>query len=355
VCAFLCAELQAQGFRTGLYTSPHLVSPCERVTVNGIPISEEAFVTWTEELRPHIERADASFFEALTAMAFADFAARGVDVAVIEVGLGGRLDATNVITPFVSVVTKIALEHTDYLGTDLKGIAKEKAGIAKPGVPLVTGEPNPDIRADLVREANERGASRVVEVNTEGLAADFGRLGLRGGHQWGNAWLAVAALNELPPPFARPGNTLPESFASAYLPGRFDMHGRWVFDVAHNPDGMAILIAALREHNLPRPLHALVCVRNDKDWRPMLAALAPEVDRMLLTVAPSIPENLRWQGEDLVGQPLLFEHNFDHALAEVERGAETVLVTGSFHTVGDAMSRLGLTPYGLTGPVLAVA
>jgi dihydrofolate synthase/folylpolyglutamate synthase len=351
VCAFIAAELLEQGFRVGVYSSPHLVSPCERIMVNGVPISEDAFVAWTEELRPHVERTDASFFEVLTAMAFADFAARGIDVAVVEVGLGGRLDATNVITPLVSVVTKIALEHTDYLGTDLRGIAKEKAGIAKPGVPFVTGEMDAEIRAELVWEAKDLGAGRVVEVNTEGLAADLDRLGLRGSHQWGNAWLALAALNELPPPFERPGQTLPPSFASAYLPGRFDIHGQWIFDVAHNPDGMAVLVAALQEYAPQRPLHALVGIRKDKAWRPMLAALEPVVDRMLLTVAPSVPETHQWKPEDFAGQRLMFEPRFDQALAEIERGAATVLVTGSFHTVGDAMARLGVSPYGLTTPV----
>jgi dihydrofolate synthase/folylpolyglutamate synthase len=119
-----------------VYTSPHLVSARERVVVAGAPISEDAFTEWAGRLRPEIERFDASFFEAVTAIAFADFAARGVDVAIVEVGLGGRLDATNVLVPLVSVVTKIAREHTDYLGSDLAGIAREKAGIAKPDVPF---------------------------------------------------------------------------------------------------------------------------------------------------------------------------------------------------------------------------
>lgn len=350
VCAYLAAELEAQGWRVGVYTSPHLVSPCERCTVNGIPISEEAFTTWTEELFPHIERTDASFFEAITAMAFADFAARGVDVAIVEVGLGGRLDATNVIKPLVSVVTKIALDHADYLGTDLRGIAKEKAAIAKPGVPFVTGELDGDIRAELVWEAKEHGAGRVVEVDSGRAPPPGARLALRGAHQWGNAWIAAAALNELPPPFERPGDTIPPSFARALLPGRYDVQGRWIFDVAHNPDGVEVLVAALQEHAPHRPLHALVGIRNDKDWKPMLQALEPAVDRMLLTVSASVPNAQRWKAADFAGSGVQFEPNFQAALAEVERGAETVLVTGSFHTVGDAMERLGLTPYGLTAP-----
>src|SRR5213076_2202225 len=136
---------RARGLRVGVYTSPHLVSVRERIEVDGVPIGEEAFAEWATFLRSHIERLDASFFEATTAIAFADLAARDVDIAVIEVGLGGRLDATNVLTPLVTAVTKIALEHVEYLGSDLKGIAREKAGIAKPMVPFVTGEADPAI------------------------------------------------------------------------------------------------------------------------------------------------------------------------------------------------------------------
>jgi dihydrofolate synthase/folylpolyglutamate synthase len=273
-----------------------------------------------------------------------------VDVAVVEVGLGGRLDATNVIRPLVAVVTKIARDHEEYLGSDLRGIAKEKAAIAKPGVPFVTGEPNPDIQAELVWEAKEHGAAQVVQVETVRPVPAGARLGLRGAHQWGNAWIAVAALNELPAPFARPGDAIPASFADAQLPGRYDVQGRWIFDVAHNPDGIAVLVAALQEHAPLRPLHALVGIRNDKDWKPMLAALEPAVDRMLLTVAPSVPNPQRWKAADFAGLGVQFEPDFPGALAEVERGAETVLVTGSFHTVGEAMDRLGLAPFGLAAP-----
>jgi dihydrofolate synthase / folylpolyglutamate synthase len=354
-CAFLAAELQARGLRVGVYSSPHLVSPCERVTVDGIPISEDAFAQWTTQLRTHIERVDASFFEATTAIAFADLAARGVDVAVIEVGLGGRLDATNVITPLVSVVTKIALEHADYLGPDVKGIAREKAGIAKPHVPFVTGETDPELRVELVREAERRGADPVVLVDTTRQPAPGTRLGLRGAHQIANAWTALAALGQLPAPFSPAGAEMPASFAHAYVPGRFDVRGKWIFDVAHNPDGMDVLVAALREHAPPRPLHALVGIRNDKEWRRMLELLGPAVDRLVLTVPPSVPLLQRWSVDDFGGradgrtggQSTRFEPDFDHALREIQEGAATVLVTGSFHTVGDALGRLpGFAPVG---------
>ncbi|HET7790223.1 MAG TPA: folylpolyglutamate synthase/dihydrofolate synthase family protein [Gemmatimonadales bacterium] len=353
-CAFLSAELEARGLTVGLYTSPHLVSVRERCLVNGAPISEDAFAEWTSVLQPHIEEHGASFFEATTAIAFADLAARGVDIAVIEVGLGGRLDSTNVITPLVSVVTKIALEHTDYLGPDLASIAREKAGIAKPGVPFVTGESDPEVRRVLIREAERRGANPVLLVDT-GRPPTETRLGLRGPHQWANAWVAQAALSLLPPSFGVVGDEIPASFAAARVPGRFDVRGPWIFDVAHNPDGIGVLVEALVEHRPARPLHALVGIRNDKDWRPMLERLLPAVDRVVLTVAPSVPHHQRWMAAELggftndriMGQPVVFEPEFDAALALAQDGAATTLVTGSFHTVGDALARLpGFAPVG---------
>ena len=355
-CAFIAAALEARGFRVGVYTSPHLVSVTERVTVNGEPMGEDAFAEWTNRIAGDVERLDASFFEATTAIAFADLAARGVDIAVIEVGLGGRLDSTNVIMPLVSVVTKIALEHTDYLGPTLAGIAREKAGIAKRDVAFVTGEQDPQIRQVLVKEADARGARPIVLVDTRRPPSPGVRLGLRGPHQWHNAWVALAALNALPAPFGQEGEDIPASFADATIAGRFDIRGggRWIFDVAHNPDGMDVLVAALREERPARPLHALVGIRNDKEWRPMLERLLPEVDRVVLTVGPTVPPAQRWVVEDLsgwtdervIGQPVVFEPDFANAIELVQEGAATVLVTGSFHTVGDAMARLpAFAPY----------
>ncbi|HYK10679.1 MAG TPA: cyanophycin synthetase [Gemmatimonadales bacterium] len=354
-CAFLTAELRARGFKVGLYTSPHLVSATERIVVDGVPISEDAFAQWTETLRPHIERLDASFFECLTAIAFADFAARGVDIAVIEVGLGGRLDATNVITPLVSVVSKIALEHTDYLGPDLVSIAREKAGIAKPGVPFVTGEQDPRILQVLKEEASLRGANPIIAVPQSALRIPHSALGLKGPHQRQNAAVARAALRVLPEPFGLPGADIPASFAEAFIPGRFEVRGSWIFDVAHNPDGMEILVAALEEARPRRPVHALVGIRNDKEWRPMLERILPAVDRLILTVAPTVPAQQRWLARDLagwadervIGQPVVFEPDFPRALEIVQEGAATTLVTGSFHTVGDALAALpGFAPVG---------
>src|SRR5512144_2631930 len=156
VSTLVASALREAGWRVGLYTSPHLASFRERIRVDGVPIAENALAMWTERLQPLILERKATFFEATTAIAFADFAARGVEIAVVEVGLGGRLDSTNVITPLVAGVTRIALEHTEYLGHDLAGIAREKAGIAKPGEALLTTETSETLIAAMAETAQER-------------------------------------------------------------------------------------------------------------------------------------------------------------------------------------------------------
>jgi len=350
-CAFAAAELRARGLKVGVYTSPHLVSVRERMVADGVPIGEDAFAEWATFLKPHVERLDASFFEATTAIAFADLAARGVDVAVIEVGLGGRLDSTNVITPLVTAVTKIAREHTDYLGSDLASIAREKAGIAKPGVPFVTGERDPLVRQVLAGEAERRDAKPVILVDV--TRPPTRPLGLQGRHQHGNAWVALAVLNALPPPFGPVGDAWPESFARAYLPGRFDVRGRWIFDVAHNLDGARVLADTVRDCAPPHPRRALVGVLGDKDYLGMIECLAGEVDGFVFTMPDTAPERRRWDlsrlERELGGLTVAheFEPDFERALERVQQDAATMIVTGSFHTVGDALARLpGFAPVG---------
>src|SRR6478752_1278685 len=152
VSTLVAAALAEAGWRVGLYTSPHLVSFRERIQVGGVSISEDAVAMWTSRLHSTILERKATFFEATTALAFADFAARGAEIAVVEVGLGGRLDSTNVVDPLVSAVTKVAMDHTKYLGDTLALIAKEKAGIAKDGVPFVIGETEPGVARVLEEE-----------------------------------------------------------------------------------------------------------------------------------------------------------------------------------------------------------
>jgi dihydrofolate synthase/folylpolyglutamate synthase len=359
VTTLISAALQAAGWRVGTYTSPHLVSFRERVTVNGEAISEAAVAMWTGRLRPLADRLGATFFETTTAMAFADFAARGAEIAVVEVGLGGRLDSTNVVRPIASAVTKIEMDHQKYLGDTLELIAREKAWIAKPGAPLVIGETRPEIIAVLEQEARVavRSIDRAAEPMIIRVPAEehySGPLALAGGHQRRNAAVAAAVLEALPEPW-RPGpGAIRRGFAEAVIPGRLDRRGKWLFDVAHNPDGVAALCRAIEELEPKRPVHALVSILSDKAWPEMLVQLDRVVDRGILTITPSA-EGRRWDLEWLrrwlrdparppARAPWLLVPDFDEALAEVQRGAETVLVTGSFHTVGDVLEVLGMSP-----------
>ncbi|HSE27749.1 MAG TPA: folylpolyglutamate synthase/dihydrofolate synthase family protein [Gemmatimonadales bacterium] len=354
-CTLVAEALAEAGFRVGLYTSPHLVSFRERIRVGGEPISEAAVAMWTGRLRPGIERLGATFFEATTAIAFADFAARGAEIAVVEVGLGGRLDSTNVLEPLVSGVTHVALDHQKYLGDTLETIAREKAGIAKPGAPFVIGEPDRRLADVLARAAVEVGGARPADIRVVPPDRRWtGPLGLAGAHQRRNAAFAAAVLELLPAPWRPGAEHVAVAFARVRVPGRLDRRGRWLFDVAHNPDGVDALVAALRADPPRPPVHALVSILGDKDWPEMLVRLDAVTDVGILTVAPTADArrwDLGWLAAWLRRRdrpPARAEWHlvpdFHAALARAQAGAGTVLVTGSFHTVGDVMAALGLGP-----------
>lgn len=357
VSTLVAAALREAGWRVGLYTSPHLISFRERIQVDGVPISEEAVAMWTGRLLPAILERKATFFEATTALAFADFAARGAEIAVVEVGLGGRLDSTNVVRPLASAVTKIERDHMKYLGDTLELIACEKAGIAKPGVPFVIGETDPTLVGVLRREARRavgRADSR-ARADIRVLPPEYewrGPLSLAGPHQRRNAAVAQGILTALPPPYRPTGTQIERAFGLARIAGRLDQRGRWLFDVAHNPDGMRSLVRALASTRPQRPLHALVSILGDKEWPEMLVQLDQVIDRGVLTIAPTAAgrgwdiEWLRRWLKDPDRPPAHAEWtlipDFHEAIETVQEGAGTILVTGSFHTVGDVMSSLGM-------------
>ncbi|HET7232655.1 MAG TPA: folylpolyglutamate synthase/dihydrofolate synthase family protein [Longimicrobium sp.] len=360
--------------RIGLYTSPHLVSFSERIRINGRPVERDLLLACEARLRPAIERTGATFFEATTAIAFLCFAEAGVDLAVVEVGLGGRLDSTNVIMPEACAVTNIALDHTEYLGGTLEEVAFEKAGIFKPGVPAVTGETAPGPLAVLQRRAEEVGAPLTtidanavfdVSVSLDGTVFEMEespRWGSRevhtsliGEHQARNAVVAAELLALLPRDL-RPGwEAVERGFAAVRWPGRLQVERvrgtTWVLDVAHNPAGVAVLADTLERLRLPKPVVLLTAILNDKAWEVMLPPLLSRSDAVVLTVAPSSPESRRWDpaaAEARVGAsttiPIRIIPDFPAAIQRAETMAPhgTILVTGSVHTVGDALAELGI-------------
>ena len=371
VAAHVEAVLRHAGRRVGLYSSPHLCTFRERIRIDGRAIGESALLHAAERLWPAIRAEEPSFFEATTALAFLALADAGIDVAVVEVGLGGRLDATNVVTPDVTVLTNVSLDHVQLLGPTIEAVAREKAGIIKPGVPVVTGEVA-GVAADIFRSVARRAgaplravpATDVLDVTTGVDGTEFTvrgtgwgdlklRTALAGHHQALNAALAVHALDAAPGlrPALDPVRT---GLATVRWAGRLQVERAggvtWIFDVAHNVAGVDALVAALHDLPLPHPLVAVVGVLGDKDWTNMLAPLHRAVEHVVLTIPPTAPADRRWDPvEALAAAPsasAVIEPEFTaaleraHGLAVAAGGS--VVVTGSFHTVGDALAALGL-------------
>ena len=364
------ALLRWKGLKVGRYTSPHLIDFRERITVNGTPISEKAVLHFLEEWIPLAEEMGATFFELTTALAFDWFVKQSVDIAVIETGLGGRLDSTNVLTPRVATVTSIGLDHTDLLGDTLESIAREKAGIFKRGTPAVIGEDSAPIRSLLIDCAREVGAQPIIAIDDEyeitdvkvsaaGTEFTLGYSGARhsittpliGAYQARNTTVAIASVATLGRDYLPPTEEISSALSSVFLPGRFQRRGKIIFDVAHNPEGAHTIAETVRALNPPTPRTALVAVLADKDWRGIIRELATVVDRFLFTDAPSAPAERRWDPAaaqrfaDSEGFNADLEPDLDVALARGEGQSETLIVTGSFHTVGDTMSRLQVSPF----------
>lgn len=364
------ALLRARGFTVGRYTSPHLVDFRERITVNGHPISEEEVLDFLKQWIPTAVDVGASFFEVTTALAFDWLARTEVDFAVIETGLGGRLDSTNVLTPRVATVTSIGLDHTDLLGDTLESIAKEKAGIFKAGAPAIIGEPTRAIRDILARCATGQGAAPVVVLDDEYRVSDVDVspngtaftlehhkqtqrviTPLIGKYQARNTATAVATLAAMGDQYLPAPSEISSALEAVFLPGRFQRQGKFIFDVAHNPAGARAVAETIASVDPPRPRTVLIAVLADKDWRRIINELAPVVDRFMFTNAPSAPAERKWNPVEAHayarsrGFDADLEPDLDVALARGQKRCGTLLVTGSFHTVGDVMSRLQVSPF----------
>ncbi|MFV1979773.1 MAG: folylpolyglutamate synthase/dihydrofolate synthase family protein [Rhodothermia bacterium] len=283
VCAMIAAMVSAGGNRVGLHTSPHLFSFAERMRVDGMPAPEDWIARTTAMLARSICDNGASFFEASTAMALLYFAEHRVDLGVVEVGMGGRLDATNVVTPEVSVITNIGFDHTEHLGATLSEIASEKAGIIKPGIPVVSGCCQAETRA-VIRLAADRSGSRLLETCGEGkrqLLTGL-ELDLGGEHQVRNAVVAIESVDVLSQrcpaisPDIRAG--LSRTRRLSGLRGRCQILSRSpviVADVAHNPEGIGAALRFMESEDLMGDqLHVLLGLATDKDVDRVLDVLA---------------------------------------------------------------------------------
>ena len=378
--------VRALGLRTGRFTSPHLESMTERIVVDGEPLSEDQFVAAFNDIAPYTHLVDAqhshplSFFETITAMAYATFADAPVDAAVVEVGLGGTWDSTNVADGKVAVITPVAVDHAKYLGSTPVEIARDKAGIIKPGatvvtaaqdedVALVLGERCAEVGATLAREGLEFGvATRVPAVGGQMLTLQGVRssyeevfLPLYGAHQARNAALALAAVEAfVGGDDALDAEVVREAFAEATSPGRLEVIRRSptiVLDAAHNPHGAEAVVEAIGDSFAFDPLIGVLGVMADKDHEGLLGAFEPVLAHVVCTqnstdrsmpAADLAEVALGIFGQDRVSVAPVLSEAVDPAAALAEAGgvfgeaigSGAVLVTGSVVTVGEARALL---------------
>lgn len=281
----LAAILQEAGYKVGLYTSPHLVDFRERIRVNGQVIPESYVVRFVENERNFFEPLHPSFFELTTAMAFRYFADERVDVAIVEVGLGGRLDCTNIIRPDLCIITNISFDHTQFLGDTLEKIAAEKAGIIKSGIPAIIGETTPETKPVFIRKANEAGAPLFfAEEDQEdyypGLECE-----LKGAYQTKNTRTLLSAIRQL----QEAGYRLDEQAVRsgfAHVCELTGLKGRWqklqdaptlICDTGHNVGGITYVVEQLKQQPY-RKLHIVIGMVNDKDIRSVLALLPQDAE-----------------------------------------------------------------------------
>ncbi len=377
--------LRALNLRTGRFTSPHVERMTERISIDGEPISDEEFVRAFNEVAPYTHLVDSveehplSFFETIVGMAYSAFADAPVDAAVVEVGMGGSWDATNVADGQVAVVLPIAVDHAKYLGDQAVDIAREKAGIIKPGAVAVLAQQTPDVAALLIAHAAEVGATIAREgmefgvitrvpavggqtVSLQGLRGQYDEvfLPLYGAHQAQNAAVALAAVEAFIGDEPLADDVVREAFGGVNSPGRLEIVRRSptiLLDAAHNPHGAEATAAALEDSFRFDPLIGVIGVMADKDYEGVLAAFEPHMAQVVITqnstaralAARELAVTAREVfGEDrVIVEPDLAEA-IDRAAALAEAGeafgdamgSGGVLVTGSVITVGEARAML---------------
>ncbi len=353
VAAMCSSVLTTAGYRTGLYTSPHLVSLCERFQIDGQPIAEVDVVRLVEKLRPILEAQHprpATFFEAVTLLALEYFCEQKVDIVVWETGLGGRLDATNVVTPLVSVITNIAFDHMQYLGETLEQIAGEKAGIIKSGIPVVTAANG--VALDVIQQTCGKLKSPLTVVTTgKNLTPLLGR------HQALNCAVAEAALQTSGLKIT--GKQMRDGLARTRWPGRFQIVRREpvvILDGAHNAAGATTLVETLRDQFDGKRIALVLGVLRDKNYDEMCRILAPLANRIACTRVNSERSNDPSRLAELCrqanprAQVEVFQ-DVETAYYAACIQAEMVVITGSLFLVGEAMNRLGLTDRPATSAV----
>lgn len=394
--AMIASVLRAAGFKVGLFTSPHMVSFTERIKVDDVEIEEKEVVELTSEIREVIEKEQKAslaptpplgnggsgvgehsflptFFEFVTATGFLYFKRKGVEWAVVETGMGGRLDATNVLTPVVSVVTNISYDHSEFLGETLRKISAEKAGIIKGGVPVVSSSQKPDAMEVIVRKAADQGARLFVcgkeftsypgNIDMYGATFDYEgkerlddmHIPLSGMHQIENASVAIKAMELVAEKESIPTHFIREGLARTQWQGRLELikgascNGDFLVDGAHNPSASVALADSLTRYFLPfyGKVILVIGVMGDKDVEGIIKPLLPLASELIFS-APAYeraasPEKLADYAGNLGFSSTVAKTIKDAIGVAVRMASEKTLVviTGSFYTIGEAKAYLG--------------
>ncbi len=351
-CAMLESIYRAAGLRVGLFTSPHLVSFRERIQVNRRLIPEADLARLVTELRAAADAPETTLFELATVLALKYFAEQQCDLVIWETGLGGRLDATNIVTPLASVITNIALDHTQWLGDTVEKIAAEKAGIIKPGVPVVTAEDKLEALGVIERAARDQGAA-LTRVSAPSATRYAPPASLLGDHQELNAALALATVAVLQPQIPVAAEAVRAGLAEVNWPGRFQLvtqaNGRKILlDGAHNAAGAAVLRAALAKHFPGESGTLILGVLQDKDYPRICDLLAPLAKRILTVpvaserTAAAADLAFSCRGANPTAA-IVACRSLAEALAQAASD-RWVILSGSLYLIGEALEQLGLSP-----------
>ena len=376
VCAFLSSILHSAGYKVGLFTSPHLISFEERIQVNGEKIPKDRVCSLVERIKPIAESMSKSgkfehptFFEIVTAMAFKHFSEEEVDYAVLEVGLGGRLDATNVLTPLVSVITTIALDHTHVLGKELEEVTTEKAGIVKLGIPVVTGVEDDEILALIKKTCEEKECNvysskehgsytlkaanldhQIFDMEVNGKPYNNLKIPLLGEHQIKNALIAIITLEVLKiKDIAIKETNLRKGFENTRWPGRLEIiqeKPMVILDCAHNPAGMIALRSALQELFKGKKVTLVIGIMRDKDIPGIIKEIAIAADNIIITKPKferaSEPDIIESEAKKYCNNVLIkpkVEDAVQYAIKNTSMD-DVICITGSIFNVGEAMTAL---------------
>ena len=357
--AIISSILIANGYKVGLYTSPHLINFNERIRVNGLTITDEEVISFMKHVEPAINEIKSTFFEVTTAMAFYHFNNNDVDIAVIETGLGGRLDSTNVVNPSLTVMTPISLDHRDILGNTIEKIAKEKAGIIKRGVPLITANQVNNVSKILEKRVREKESVMHICPNPESVKLSSGgttfevngnnfNTSLIGEYQAQNAALAITTIKLFNSNISY--ETIDKGLRNVYWPGRLQLVADKIYyDVAHNENGVKSVLNNLNRMFPTSKLYGLLCIKGDKEIDCIAKSIKSQFEMLFVSTSKDgllmQPEKLSKELHNLkvINLPINDISSSISKIKKVRKPDDVILIFGSHYIANEIFSEFEIS------------